>query len=162
MGRTLTYSVSGSAISAAVDLFELVAGTQESFKLKEIVLGQTTDYGDAAAEGLQLLIKRASGSYTSGSGGSTITAGNAPRLDRTADGDPDNTAETGNTTQASAGSGALQTLRAEGFNIQVGYQYLPPPSDQYRFGPAEALVISLSAPADSVTWNYTIVLEVDG
>lgn len=155
MGRFYSASFSATSVSAAVDCFEILAATGKPFILHEVVLSQSSDYGDSAAEGLSVLIKRATGSYTSGSGGSTAT----PAKHATNDAAAGPTAETNNTTQASAGSGALTTIRAEAFNVQAGYQYLPPPEQRLAFLPSEACVISLTAPADAITLSGTVVFE---
>jgi hypothetical protein len=150
------YSVSftGVAVSAAVDCFELVAATGKPIVLHEVVIGQSTDEGDAESEMLQVLIKRGIGN-DSGSGGSTAT----PAKHLGGDEASGITAETNNTTQAAAGSGSLTTLRSECWNVQAGYQYLPMPKHRYVFRPGEALVVSISAPADEITVSATLVFE---
>jgi hypothetical protein len=155
MGRFYSVPFSATSVSAAVDVFEVLAATAKPFKLHEVVIAQSSDYGDAQAEGLSVLIKRATGSYTSGSGGSTVT----PAKHLTNDAAAGPTAEVNNTTQASAGSGALTTLRAEAFNVQAGYQYLPPPEQRFDFLAAEACVVSITAPADAITLSGTLVFE---
>ncbi len=155
MGRFYSASFSATSVSAAVDVFEVLASSAKPFVLHEVVLAQSSDYGDAAAEGLSVLIKRATGSYTSGSGGSTAT----PAKHNTNDAAAGPTVETNNTSQASAGSGALTTIRAEAFNVQAGYQYLPPPEQRVFFLPAEACVVSITAPADALTLSGTVVFE---
>lgn len=154
-GRFYSINITAQSVSAAVDLFELLAASGKPFVLHEIVVAQASDYGDAQAEGLSLAIKRATGSYTSGSGGSTPT----PAKHATNDAAAGVTAETLNTTQASAGTGALTTIRSEAFNVQAGYQYLPTPEQRIVFLPAEACVVSLTAPADAITLSATAVIE---
>lgn len=155
MGRFYTTNFSATAVSAAVDCFEILAAAGKPFIVHEIVLAQSSDYGDAAAEGLSVLIKKATGSYTSGSGGSTHT----PSKHLTNDAAAGPTTETNNTTQASAGAGALTTIRAEAFNVQAGYQYLPTPEQRIMFLPTEALVVSITAPADAVTLSGSVIFE---
>lgn len=155
MGRFYSVPFSATAVSAAVDVFEVLASAAKPFVLHEVTLAQSSDYGDAAAEGLSVLIKRATGSYTSGSGGSTVT----PAKHLTNDAAAGPTAEVNNTTQASAGSGALTTVRAEAFNVQAGYQYLPTPEQRLFFLAAEACVVSITAPADAITLSGTLVFE---
>lgn len=155
MGRFYSASFSAVSVSAAVDCFEVLAASGKPFILHEVVLAQSSDYGDAAAEGLSVLIKRATGSYTSGSGGSTAT----PAKHLTNDAAAGPTAETNNTTQASAGSGALTTIRCEAWNVQGGYQYFPAPEQRITFLPAEACVVSITAPADAITLSGTFVFE---
>lgn len=155
MGRLYSASFSAVAVSAAVDAFEILAATGKPFILHEIILAQSSDYGDAAAEGLSVLIKRATGSYSSGSGGSTAT----PAKHNTNDAAAGPTVETNNTTQASAGSGALTTIRSEAWNVQAGYQYLPPPEQRITYLASEACVVSITAPADAITLSGTVVFE---
>lgn len=155
MGRFYSIPITGTAVTAAVDAYEYLAASGKPFIVHEVTLSQISDYGDAAAEGLGVLLKRATGSYTSGSGGSTAT----PAKHATNDAAAGTTAELCNTTQASAGSGALTTFRSEGFNVQAGFQYLPTPEQRLPFLPGEALVVSLTAPADSITVYGTLVVE---
>jgi len=161
MGRFYSINFDGVSVTAGQDLWEVLAATGKPFFLHEIVFGQDSDYGDAQAEGLRILIKRASGSYTSGSGGSTPT----PAKHLTNDAAAGPTPECNNTTQAVAGSGTLTTVRAEPFNVQAGYQYLPTPETRIFFLPAEAVVVSLhggagtAGPADALTCSGTMVIE---
>jgi hypothetical protein len=155
MGRSYSVPFSATAVSASVDVFEVLAATGKPFVLHEIVLAQSSDYGDAQAEGLSILIKRATGAYTSGSGGSTVT----PAKYLTNDAAAGPTPEVCNTTQAAAGSGTLTTLRAEAWNVQAGYQYLPIPERRYWFLPGEACVVSITAPADAITLSGTLDFE---
>lgn len=155
MGRVYSIPFSAVAISLAQDLFEVLAAAGKPFVLREVVFAQSSDYGDAAAEGLSILIKRAAGTYTSGSGGTTVT----PAKHLTNDAAAGPTAEVNNTTQAAAGTGTLTTIRAEAFNVQAGYQYLPPPEDRPLFLPGEACVVSITAPVDAITGSGTLVIE---
>lgn len=155
MGRFYSVPFSATSVSAAVDVFELLAASGKPFILHRVVVAQSSDYGDAAAEGLSVLIKRATGSYTSGSGGSTVT----PAKHLTNDAAAGPTAEVCNTTQAAAGSGALTTVLAEAFNVQAGWEYFPPPEQRLLFLPTEAVVVSITAPADAITLSGTLVFE---
>lgn len=155
MGRLYSVPVSATSVSTAVDVFEVLASSSKPFFLHEVTIAQSSDYGDAQAEGLTVYIKRATGSYTSGSGGSTAT----PAKLSTNDAAAGPTAETCNTTQASAGTGALTTIRADAFNVQGGYQYLPTPETRIFYLPAEACVVSITAPSDAITLSATLVFE---
>lgn len=154
MGRFYSVPFSAVAVSAAQDLFEVVASSGKPFILHEVVAGQTSDMGDAASEALQISIKRGVGS-TSGSGGSTVT----PAKHATNDAAAGPTAEINNTSQHAAGGGSLTTIRTETFNIQAGYQYLPTPEQRITFLAAEACVVSITAPADALTMSGTLVFE---
>lgn len=155
MGRLYTASFSAVGVSAAVDCFELLSASNKPIVIHEIVLGQSSDYGDAQAEGLGVILKRASGTYTTGSGGSTATP--APHLSNSAASGA--TCKTNNTTQASANTGALTTIRADCWNVQSGYQYLPTPETRLFLAPGEALVVSITVEADSLTSSGSVVFE---
>lgn len=147
-----TAKTAGTSSGSLIDLCEILAATGKPFVLHEIVLGQTSDYGDAAAEGTMISIKRGVG-HTSGSFGMAVTP--APHmLSDTAAGA---TAEILNTTQATGGT--ITVLRAEAWNVQAGYQYLPTPETRIQFNPAEACIISVTAPADALTYVGTVVIE---
>jgi hypothetical protein len=154
MGRLYSIPLAGTAFTVAVDAFEVVASTAKPFVLHEVVLGQTTEFGDAQAELLPVLLKKGIGS-TSGSGGATVT----PAKHLTNDAAAGPTAEVMNTTQAVAGGGSLTTFRSESLNVAAGLQYLPPEKHLVTFNAAEALVISVGAPADSVTLTGCVVIE---
>lgn len=157
MGRRYSVPFSATASpAAAFDAFEVLASSVKPFYLCKIVLAQSSDYGDAAAEGLGVLIKRATGSYTSGSGGSTVTPA---KVGGTNDAAAGPTAEVMNTTQAATGSGALTTIYADAFNVQGGWEYQPIPEDRFYFAAAEACVVSVTAPADAVTMSGTLIFE---
>lgn len=155
MGRLYSVPFSAVSVSAAQDVFEVLAASGKPFILHRILLAQSSDYGDAQAEGLSVLIKRATGSYTSGSGGSTVT----PAKHLTNDAAAGPTAEINNTSQAAAGSGALTTIHADAFNVQAGWDYFPAPEQRLLFLAAEAVVVSITAPADAVTMSGTLVFE---
>ena len=158
MGRIYSIQVNAVTVSAAQDIFEVLANSAKPFVLHEIVITQSSDYGDAQAEGLTVLIKRASGTYTSGSGGSSPSVNPHTFSDAAAG----VTAEANNTSQASAGTGALTTVRAEAFNIQSGWQYLPTPETRMLFSGSQACVVSITAPSDAVTLSATMVIEEMG
>lgn len=154
MGRFYSVPFVNIPVSTVADVFEIIAPTNKSFFLHEIAISQNSDFGDTAAEGLTITIKRGIGN-TVGSGGSAAT----PAKHSTVDAAAQSTAKTNNTTQAVAGSGTLTTLRADGFNVQAGYAYLVAPEQRYFFAPGESLIVSMSLPADSLTLSGTLVFE---
>jgi hypothetical protein len=156
MGRVESVSFAGVAITAVQDLFELVVPAGYRLHLHEIIYGQLSDVGDAAMELLAVTIKRGIGN-TSGSGGSTAT----PAKVRTNQDASGITAEINNTTQAVAGSGSLTTLPADVANIHHGYKYKPAPEERFVFAAGEAVIVSLSAPADSLTSYGTLVFSLE-
>lgn len=151
--RCYTVSFAASAQTTAIDFFELITGAGGSIALYGLEIGQTTELGDAAEEKLRLKITRATGSYTSGSGGNTgvarpsVLAGAASATF---------TAETLNTTQIAVGSGTLTTLLQVPFEVRAGFERFWTPETAFTIGPSSALAIGLAAaPADSVTFEGT-------
>lgn len=155
MGMRYSCVFDAVAVTAAQDLFELTAPADSALIIHSIRIGQTTDYGDAAAEGSQITLRRGQGT-TSGSGGSagtevTLEAGFAAA---------GTLVETNNTTQMTVGGGSIQVLAEEPFNIQVGYLYQPVPEERIIISPSDLFTVALdSAPADSLTMSGTIVWE---
>lgn len=150
-----TASFAAVAVAAAQDVFELVcpAGSGR-VALREIRLGQYTDFGDSEAELISVQLIR--GYTTSGADGAAVTPVNTKPWSRAAAA----SVERNNTTLAQDGTGAI--LLADTFNVANGWWYRPP-EDERIFLAATAgqnrLVCRISAPADSITMNGTMVFE---
>lgn len=145
------------AVTAAQDVFELVTHATSRVRIKEIRLGQYTDFGDAAAEMLSVLVIR--GNATSGSGGSTATPVNLSPLSGALA--AVTVVEINNTTVASTGSPV--TLVADAWNIQRGWLWRARcKEEEIEVGVSSRLVVRITAPADSITLNGTIVFEETG
>lgn len=143
------------AVTAAQDLFEVLAATGKPVKILAIELGQYTEVADAAEEAVSILLKRGVGS-TSGSGGSTPTA--IPLdVDDTAAGA---TVETNNTTKMT--SGTITTLASWTWNIRLPFFVVFEPERRPVIKPGDRMTVELSAAtaganvADSVTMSGTI------
>lgn len=158
MGRRYVVAFSAVAVTTVIDFFEIKAASTKPLKLLAVKISQNTEVGDAQSEQLHILVKRAAGSYTSGSAGTTPTP--VPLI--SGDAAASFTCEANNTTQASAGTGTLTTLLADADHVQAGWNYLPTPETLITCQAAEALVISLgTAPADSITFNGYAIVEED-
>lgn len=158
------------AVTAAQDVFEITAPATSNVLIHDIKVGQYTDFGDAAAEILSILVIR--GYTVSGSGGTLPTPSNLKTayqagvlISRSAD----SVVEANNTTVANTGS--TMTLIADTFNIQAGWSLrdvlsLPDrnrdPKSGIWLAPSERLVVRITAPADSITMNGTLVFEETG
>lgn len=156
MGRFYSIPISSvaSPATAAFDAFEIISPAGKGFILHEVVLAQDTD---TDSEQVNITIKRATGSYSSGSGGSSTT----PQKHNTADPSANISAETMNTTQAGAGTGALTTLQEDAANVLSGWHYLPTPECRLQFIASEACVISIGAHADAFdVCGYAVIEEV--
>lgn len=75
MGQIYTLSYSGTITTAGgdVDYFEIAPAANRPVRLLGFSLGQTSEVGDAAEEGLRISIIRLPATFTSGSGGSSVT-----------------------------------------------------------------------------------------
>ena len=153
MGRFYTVTFENVAVTAAQDLISLLPAANKPCTLHTVSISQSTDYGDAAAEGLRIKIIR--GHTTVGSGGSSATPAKNDPGNGTAAGV---TARVNDTTIAS--SGTAVDLWAENWNIQVPFYYRPTPEERIIWANAEYLVVRLmAAPADSITCSGSAVLE---
>ena len=152
-----TASFNAIAVSAAQDVFEIVAPANARVRILEIDIGQYTDFGDAASEILSLTIWR--GHTVSGSGGAAVTPANVNPYSRAAGA----TVERNNTTVATT-SGTL--LWSTQWHVQAGFIWRPSEDfqrDPFRrhiiLKPSQRLVVRISAPADEVTANGSIMFE---
>lgn len=152
------YSVvfENTAVTAAVDFFELTPADDKPIAIYGLFLGQTSDVGDAQDEILRYQIIR--GQATSGSGGSTPT----PRPLNRSDSAAGFTAEALNTTPASAGTAI--TLHTGEWNVRVGENLWLPQGSWWSASQTDTtLVIRLAAaPADSLTMSGTVYVAEFG
>lgn len=148
---------SAVAVSLAQDLFEIAAPAGCPIAINQIVLGQYSDFGDAQAEILSVQIIR--GHTVSGSGGGTVTPVNRNGLSTATSGA---TVKTNNTTVATT-SGV--TTYSDTFNVAAGWSYDPPdgtdgiPDERIVLAAGDRLVVRITAPADALTMNGTLVFE---
>jgi hypothetical protein len=148
--RIYSAQFNGVAVTAQQDFFEVLAATGKAVEILAIEIEQTTEVGDAAEEGLSILLKRGVGS-TSGSGGSapTITPLN---VDNTAAGA---TVEANNTTKLTGGT--ITTLAAWAWNIRIPFNKIFEPERRPVVKPGDRMTLELATtPADSITVNGTI------
>lgn len=152
MGRVYSASFEEVAVTAAQDLFEVVAPADAAVKVRSVTITQSSDAGDAQAEMLPILIHRGT---ATGTGGSVVTPSPLSEGDAAFGG----VVEANNTTQSVEGT----FLHAEAFNVQIGFYYLPPPEDRVEVSPSQLFIVELqAAPSDSLTMNGTVVFEEIG
>ena len=156
IGRMYRAPFAAVTVSAAQDLFEIVAPSDAVVELVGFQVGQTSDYGDAAAEGLAILVK--TGATTSGSGGSSVTPTPGEKGSPAFGG----TVEANNTTKASGGT--IVTHLSRVLNIQAGLDVMLTPEETVVLSPSERMTIELvAAPADALTMNgEAIFREIGG
>lgn len=148
-----TATFAGVAVAAAQDAFEIVAPANSRVALREVRLGQYSDAGDAQAEMLSVTLER--GYTTSGSGGAAVTPANL--MGHAGAAAAATAVERNNTTVASGGSPA--TLIADSWNVQRGWRYCPPPAERIVLEKSQRAVVRITAPADAITLNGTLVFE---
>lgn len=155
MGRMYSATFTAVAVTAAQDLFEIVAPADAVVVLHSLYLGQSTELGDAAEEQLRVAIK--SGQTTSGSGGSTVTPAPLALGDAAFGG----TVEANNTTKASTGT--IVTHHADSWNVRGPYQLIFTPETRKVLSPSARMTVELvAAPADSITLEGTVYFEEIG
>lgn len=151
-----TATFSAVAVSAAQDLFEITAPSNSQVVIRELRLGQYSDFGDAQAEILSVLIMR--GHTTTGSGGSTVTPSNlSPKATALS---ASSTVKANNTTVATNGS--PQTMIADTWNEQFPFLHLPRREECIVLDNNARLVVRITAPADAITMNGTLMFEEIG
>jgi hypothetical protein len=156
MARMYTAQFTSVAVTAAQDLFEIVAPADAVVEIHEICISQSSDVGDAAEEGLSVLWK--SGATVSGSGGSSVTP------EPLEFGNPafGGTCEANNTTQANTGT--IVTHHAWNWNIRIPMQVIFTPETRPILSPSRRATLELvAAPADSLTMSgYIVFREIGG
>ena len=150
-GRIFSATVNAVAVTAAQDVFSILAPGRGRVKIREVVLSQYTDFGDAASEILSVLVVR--GYTTVGSGGTAVT----PRNLDPAGGGAAASVRANDTTVATGGTAEI--LRATSWNIQSEWLYIPDQSERAILMPGQRLVVRTTLPADSITLNATMVFE---
>lgn len=149
-------------VTTQLDLFDIVAPSNSRVVIRQLEIGQYTDFGDLQDELLSLLLIRG---YTNGSSGTPATPVNF---------DPYGRASTANVRVNNgtlANSGTPEFVYATAFNIRAGYFWQPlidPRRDRQGdrelvLKPSQRFVVRLnSVPTDSITMNGTLVFEEIG
>lgn len=154
MGRVYAAAWAATSVTAALDLFEIVAPADAIVELLEIRIGQETEFGDAEEELLEL--NGLYGYTTSGSGGAALT----PRPLEEGDAAFGGTFERLNTTVASGGTPLGKLL--DTWNVRVGFLWVPTPECRITISPSGRFVLRQAAPADSIDIGGTVVFEERG
>ncbi|OGR89981.1 MAG: hypothetical protein A2V88_12305 [Elusimicrobia bacterium RBG_16_66_12] len=158
MSRIYTISFAGVSVAAQQDLFSIKPATDKPIKIHSCVIsnvGVAADAGDAAEELLRVAIVR--GNTTIGSGGSNPTARPVNVAD-TAFG-PTTNVRANDTTKVSGGTGIV--IYDDGFNVRVGWQYVPVPEDRISCTAADGFIAIqlLSTPTDAILMSGTLIVE---
>ena len=153
------YSANFNAVAATVqvDFFELIGTASKILEVHEVRLSQHTDYGDAAEEIVQVLVRRGVGS-TTGTGG---TQAAVPTKLETGLPTAGFTFDYMNTTKMTAGTRDI--LLSTAWNIRGEFLYLPTPECRIILAPSERFTVELATtPIDSITFNGSMVVAEIG
>ena len=164
MGRIYAVPLSGTITNAGgnTDIFSLQAASNKPILLRGFKLGQTSEVGDAAEEGLRVTVKRMPATWTVGSGGSSVTA--AAPLNSSANTVWSFTARVNDTTVGTTSSTA-QVLDEVGWNerntpLEIWY-----PDRDFCPGAinGQGLVVCLeTTPADDFSFTGVAIVEEMG
>lgn len=156
MPRRYWVDLTPTAVSAyTTDLLELIAADDKPIKIISVRLFQTSDFGDAQAEGLS--VKWVRGNTSGGSGGTTVT----PTPTRATDAAASFTAKSFNSTAASAGSPVVGPRH--NFNVQLGITEVYSPEECIETSAGNYLVLRFEgSPADSLTVSGSVCVEEQG
>jgi hypothetical protein len=155
-GRIYTVEFEGTAVTTAVDVWELDAAAEKPCEVLGWDLWASSEVGDAAEEILRYRWVR--GNTTSGTGGAATT----PRPCNPSDAAAGFVAEANNTTAASAGTAV--NLGSHGLNVRQGSApiWLPEGCEIGFSGTGLLVLRLLAAPADSVTMGGTVWVREAG
>jgi hypothetical protein len=155
-GRIYNLPLPRTAVTAAVDLAEILTAATHICEILAIELSQSTDVKDAEEEMLQLAWK--SGQTTGGSGGNT---GVTPIPLLIGDAAHGMTVESFNTTKASAGT--IVTHKLWDWNVRVPFEKIFAPEQCLIIPPSTRATLELvAAPGDSITIGGQIVIRIIG
>lgn len=159
MGRIYTVSYQGTITNAGgdTDLLEIGPADDKPCKLRGVLLSQISEVGDAQEEGLRISIIRLPATFTSGSGGSSVT----PVPMDSADSAAGAACECNNTTVATT-SGTAVTLAEIGWNERNSPYEMWFPDDRFcpKVKQGEGLVVRQQTTlADDMTGCYTFWIE---
>lgn len=139
-----------------MDIVSLVAGAAGVFCVHELHLGQMTEFGDAAAEMIDVKISRFEGAFTIGSVGSAGTE----EPFHTGGVAADTSMRFGDTTITSGGT--EQIFKRDSFHVAAGFHYVPLPGSRIFVSPTDAFVCWIDTPDDSIDYRGYVIWEEFG
>ena len=155
-GPVYTAPFTATALTTNIqDLFCITASTATRVVIREIRLGQHSEFGDAEAELMSLQILRGS---TTPSSGTAITPVNVEGHATAATAVSAVVAPS--TTLASTTSATL--VIADAWNVSGGWWYKPDIADRITVDAAAILCVRMNAPQDAITLNGTLIFQEVG
>lgn len=159
MGDIFTVPFTATVTNAGgnSDLWEITPADDLPCKIRGIRLGQTSEVGDTAEEGLRISIIRMTATVTSGSGGSAGAPENVAKSGQT----PSFSSETNNTTVATT-SGDTEIVEELSWNVRNSpfEIWYPDPAFSPKAIQGQALLVRMqTTPADDFTFAGTLWVE---
>lgn len=154
-GAVYTVPIDALSLTAESDLYCITASTSTKLLLREVRLGQYSEFGDAQAELLPIRIITGS---TNVSGGSTVAAQNVAQ--HTGAKTAESEALSPSATLASTASATLRY--SDSWNVAAGWVYAPLPAERLVVQEGETVVVRIGAPADVLTLNGTLIMQEIG
>jgi len=150
MGRLYSVSFTEIAVAAQQDLFQLESLIVPSI-LHAVFLSQSTDLGDAAAEGLSIKIARVTDAVSNVTAEVPLDGGDAVATANI---------NVNQTTELVAG---ITIIHSEAWNIALPFVYLPPPELRPTIKISDTLVVNLNkTPIDTMDMSGTLYFEQIG
>lgn len=150
-----TFSAVSLSTAGPADLFFFTAPSNSRVSIREIRIGQYTDFGDAQAELLPIQLMTAS---TGTGAGSAITGLNVLRHT----GAPTaGSSVTGPTTTVASTTSAVVNL-SDSFNVAAGFYYKPDWDERIVVPPSGKFALRVGTPNDAITLNGTLTLQEIG
>lgn len=159
MGDIFTIPFTATVTNAGgnADLWEVLPADDLPCKIRGIRLGQTSEVGDTAEEGLRISIIRMTATVTSGSGGTAGAPENVAKSGQA----PGFASETNNTTVATT-SGDTEIVEELSWNVRNSpfEIWYPDPAFAPKAIQAQALLVRMqTTPADDFTFAGTLWVE---
>jgi hypothetical protein len=154
---SVIYSGTLTASGTDSDLIEITPADDKPCYLRGMVIGQTSELGDTAEENIRISIVRLPATFTSGSGGSSVT----PQILNELSAAAGFTAECNNTTVATT-SGTAVTLEEFAWNERATPMERWWPEDKYAItvrGTSGLVVRSQTTVADDISIAMTFYVE---
>ena len=153
---TAPFAAVSIGTTGVYDLYCVTAPSNSRLAIREVRLGQFTDFADLQSEILSLTLMI--GTTSLSSGGAAIT----PQNVRTHSGAPTaGSSVTGpSTTLASTTSAAVRL--ADTWNIMAGWYYRPELDERIIINPGERFVLRQTGVTDAFTMNGTLVIQEIG
>lgn len=154
---SIPFTATVTAAGTDTDLWEISPAANYPVILRRIMLGQISEVGDTAEEGLRLTVKRLRATVTSGSGGSAGAPEDLARANQT----PNLSAETNNSTVATT-TGDTEVLDEIPWINRISPLEIWYPEAKFapRVMNGEVLVVRLETTlADDMTFAGAIFVE---